>query len=73
MGFFFRKKKHEEHTAKAEEQIQAIKKDTTRKIDAATRSSRRLRDLLEADGFEFKIYAGLGGDQRRGGKINGRH
>lgn len=64
MRFF---KKPRNHIAKQEQEIQAIRKDTLKRVDKATRSIDKLNDLLDDPnlGITGKIFLATGGGRRK--------
>lgn len=63
--FRFGHKKAETTEAK-EAQIQAIRKDTFKKIDKSNKSTQKLITLLETKGVTENIFEATGGERRRG-------
>lgn len=60
----FRTRKHREALAHKEAQIQAVRKQTLKKIDAATTNTRKLNQVLDDGGVTGLIWAATGGDRR---------
>lgn len=53
----------DDRNEKLEKQIQAVHKDTLKKIDQATKSVRKVNKLL--DDPTYKIFLATGGDTRK--------
>lgn len=63
--FFFRRKKGVTDDAKKERQIQAIRKDTFKRIDRANKSIDKLTHMIDKDmGVTELIFLATGGDNR---------
>jgi hypothetical protein len=61
--FIFRRHKHTEADTKKEAEVQAIRKETFRKIDKSNKSSEKLIRLLESNVAE-NIFIATGGKRR---------
>lgn len=63
--FSFKKKAIiKKELAEKEQEIQAVRHDTLKKIGKATSTNERLKKLLEANGITLNILVATGGDRR---------
>lgn len=64
MSLLFWKRKKRTEEAKREAKIQSIHRDTLKKINEASRSVQKVRELLDRDDITLRIFYATGGDKR---------
>lgn len=63
----FKRRKHlQREISRKTRVIEGINSDTRQKIDDATKTTEKLKQLLEKNGITLQIFIATGGDKRNG-------